>query len=80
MDFVIQSSIAGLGKIFHASRSALFILSDDKAYASNSHEWLPENHNSQKEDLIDINLEKYKDWCSILKKPEIIYINKSKDY
>lgn len=80
VDVVIQSSIAGLGKIFHASRSALFILSDDKAYASNSHEWLPENRKSQKEDLIDINLEMYKDWCSILKMPEIIYINKNKDY
>jgi len=80
VDIVIQSSIAGLGKIFCASRSALFIMSEDKAYASNSHEWCAKNCKSQKDELIDINLELHKDWCSLLKKPDIIYINKHKGY
>lgn len=76
LDAVIQGSMGVLGKYFKADRVALFLLSEDKMTASNSHEWCAEGLRSQKSELVDVNLALFPFWRKKVENPGLYYANK----
>ncbi len=70
----INISLCDMGMLSKASRSYLFLFSEDNKTMNNSHEWCTEGVSSQIDTLQDLPLEMFPWWMDKLKKGEYIHI------
>lgn len=74
VDEAIDQSLMEIGTLCGASRSYLFVFSDDGMLMSNTHEWCSEGAEPQKDELQDLPSDMFPWWMSRLKNDEVINI------
>ena len=79
IDEAINSSLKAIGILSQASRSYLFLFSEDKTTMSNTHEWCNEGVTPQLEQLKDIPIELFPWSINKLKKGELLNIENIED-
>ena len=74
-DNSVDTALEKLGTVTGASRSYIFILSEDQVYLYNTHEWCAEGITPQKENLQHQPADVFPWWMKTLRNREIIHIN-----
>ncbi len=75
LDKAINSSLATIGSLNHASRSYIFLTDENSKTISNTHEWCAEGIEPQKEHWQNLPLAGLPWWIETLQNGEIIHID-----
>jgi len=74
IDAAINTSLADIGRLSHASRAYLFLFNHEKATMDNTHEWCNDGVSPQIDNLKNLPLAMFPWWIARLRKGETIHI------
>jgi signal transduction histidine kinase/PAS domain-containing protein len=79
LDQKLNHMLASVGRFFEVDRSYVFRFSEDNITMSNTHEWVSEGTNPEKDTIQDVLIESMPWWSSKIRNNEIVHVTTMDD-